>query len=75
MTTDPQLPTDSSEPSSAKQTDHDGVVRMGERMTRGLTPQTRYDDTRAGTPCGKPLRQPDDAPPVNHTQESTHVPN
>ncbi len=39
------------------------VVRMGEEITRGETPQTRYEDTRpgsrAGTPCGKPLRQID----------------
>lgn len=40
-----------------------GVVRMGEEITRGEAPQTSHEDTRqgsrAGTPCGKPLRQID----------------
>jgi hypothetical protein len=66
-------------PSTDGQSIHTEIIRMGEEVASGEPSQPSCMDarqgSRAGTPCGKPLRLPDDAPPVNSTQESTHVPN
>jgi len=56
-----------------------GVVRMGEEITQGLTPQTRYDDTRpgsrVGSRVGKRLRPSLIDEPIATEQEHENVSN